>query len=95
MRLDDYALPKQHLVPPPSQRKKLEKAFLGDETDHETNLVHVPGQHHPGADAVLAADQTTDLVLLDLAQRLKVASHHGTHLVLVTRYTVSLRQLLK
>ncbi len=77
--LDDHALPEQHLVEPAAQRQELDEAILGDVLDHEADLVHVPGEHHPRrfGRARLVADHAADLILGERAQRFQVFTHHG------------------
>jgi hypothetical protein len=83
VRLDDDLLAQEHLVPPTAQGNELEESFLGDVMDHEANLVHVAGEHHPRPALSLTADQAADAVLLDGAQGLQVTPHESADLGLV------------
>ena len=94
--LIDHPLAQQDLVEPAAQRDELEEAFLGDQLDHEADLIHVPGEHHASAScrARLAADQAADFVLFQRAEPRQVLFHHGADFLLMPRNAVGFGQFL-
>jgi len=84
-RLDHHALAQEDLVEPAAELHELEEALLGHVPDHEADLVHVRGEHDArgGPRAGLLADDAADPVLLQCAERLQVAAHHGPDVGLV------------
>ncbi len=94
---DQHPVAQQYLVPPSTQGLEFDKALLGDQPHHETDLVHVAGQHYPWLLVVahMLADEGSHLVLLDDGNVLEVLAHDRAYLVLVARDASYFRDLFQ